>query len=203
MFQKPQQLGWARIACLSRHVRSEPGTISAASAVASCSWNSQRRRLFVEFVTAKRFVCKNGNSLVEPPPRVFYTVSVSGCLFVGEQFFFTGTRSCRPHRSHFSQADVYHVIVYWRENPTVLRQCDITLFRTSLRRHFMFEAPWCGLKPWAAPSPPPGKNLRSALRIAWFWVKRCKSRPAERLRVVLLLVYCSHAYGIRAHAYEQ
>ena len=33
-FQKPQQLGRTRIACSSRHVRSEPGPISAASAVA-------------------------------------------------------------------------------------------------------------------------------------------------------------------------
>ena len=60
--------------------------ISAASAVASCSWNYwRRRRLFVKFVTAKRLsarmatrwssrrvrhykevVCKNGHSLVEP-----------------------------------------------------------------------------------------------------------------------------------------
>ena len=56
-FQKPQQLGWAWIACSSRHVRSEPGAISAASAVPSCGWNywrRKRRRLFVEFVTQWR-----------------------------------------------------------------------------------------------------------------------------------------------------
>ena len=35
-FQTPQQLGRARMACLSRHVSREPGQISAASAVASC-----------------------------------------------------------------------------------------------------------------------------------------------------------------------
>ena len=29
----------------------------------------QRKRLFVEFVTEKRFVCKYGHRLVEPPPR--------------------------------------------------------------------------------------------------------------------------------------
>ena len=35
-----------------------------------------------------RLVCKNGHSLVEPPSRrVFYTVSVSACLFVGERLF--------------------------------------------------------------------------------------------------------------------
>ena len=64
----------------------------------------QRRKLFIEFVTAKRLVCKNGHSLVEPPSRVFYTVSVSAYLFVGERFFhmLTGARSRRPHRSHFS-----------------------------------------------------------------------------------------------------
>ena len=39
------------------------------------------------FVTVKRLVCKNGHSLVEPPSRVFYTVSVSACLFAGERFF--------------------------------------------------------------------------------------------------------------------
>ena len=37
-FQKPQQLGWARIAC-SCHVCSEPGLIAVASAVASCGRN--------------------------------------------------------------------------------------------------------------------------------------------------------------------
>ena len=41
----------------------------------------------MEFVTTERLVCKNGHSLVEPPSRVFYTVSVSACLFVGERFF--------------------------------------------------------------------------------------------------------------------
>ena len=45
------------------------------------------RKLFVKFVTAKRLVCKNGHSLVEPPSRVFYTVSVPACLFVSERFF--------------------------------------------------------------------------------------------------------------------
>ena len=44
-------------------------------------------KLIVEFVTTKRLVCKNGHSLVEPPSRVFYTVSVSACLFVAERFF--------------------------------------------------------------------------------------------------------------------
>ena len=44
-------------------------------------------KLIVEFVTTKRLVSKNGHSLVEPPSRVFYTVSVSACLFVGERFF--------------------------------------------------------------------------------------------------------------------
>ena len=43
IFQKQQQLGWARRACSSRHVRSEPSPISAASAVASCGWKGQRR----------------------------------------------------------------------------------------------------------------------------------------------------------------
>ena len=53
---------------------------SRASAVESCGWNywyGEGRRLFAEFVTAKRLVSKNGHSLVEPPYRVFfYTVSV-------------------------------------------------------------------------------------------------------------------------------
>ena len=44
-------------------------------------------KLIVEFVTTKRLVCKNGHSLVEPPSHVFYTVSVSACLFVGERIF--------------------------------------------------------------------------------------------------------------------
>ena len=44
-------------------------------------------KLIVEFVTTKRLVSKNGHSLVEPPSRVFYTVSASACLFVGERFF--------------------------------------------------------------------------------------------------------------------
>ena len=44
-----------------------------ASAVASCCSNWQRRRLFVKCVTitAKKSVCKNGHSLVDPPSRVF------------------------------------------------------------------------------------------------------------------------------------
>ena len=44
-------------------------------------------RAIVELVTTKRLVCKKGHSLVEPPSRVFYTVSVSACLFVGERLF--------------------------------------------------------------------------------------------------------------------
>ena len=44
-------------------------------------------KLIVEFLTTKRLVSKNGHSLVEPPSRVFCTVSVSACLFVGERFF--------------------------------------------------------------------------------------------------------------------
>ena len=75
-------------ACSSRHVLSKPGPISAASAVASCSWNRQRRKLFAEFVTAKRLVCKNGHTLVEPLSRVFYMVSVSTYFFVDERSFF-------------------------------------------------------------------------------------------------------------------
>ena len=99
------ELGRARLACSSINTcaRSEPRPgpgihpISAASAVANCVWNYYQRlvdqlakktwKLIVEVVTTKRLVCKNGHSLVEPPSRVFYTVSVSACLFVGERFF--------------------------------------------------------------------------------------------------------------------
>ena len=97
IFQKPQQLGRARIACssiaTSRAQRVEPDLSSQrccklrlklllVDQLAKKTW-----KLIVEFVTTKRLVCKNGHSLVEPASRVFYTVSVSACLFVGEQFF--------------------------------------------------------------------------------------------------------------------
>ena len=83
-------------------------TAAETTAGGSTHWQLAKKtwKLIVEFVTAKRLVCKNGHSLVEPPSRVFYTVSVSACLFVGEQLDsfkkFTGARSRRPHHSHFS-----------------------------------------------------------------------------------------------------
>ena len=66
-FQKPQQLGRARIACSCPRA-----TASRASAVASCGG----RRMFVEFVTAKRLVCKNGHSTTgrATVPRVLYGI---------------------------------------------------------------------------------------------------------------------------------
>ena len=97
-FQKPQQLSWAgraRLAC---------SWINTCAAGPRPDLSSQRCcklrlkllvdqlakkiwKLIFEFVTTKRLVSKNGHSLVEPPSRVFYTVSVSACLFLGERFF--------------------------------------------------------------------------------------------------------------------
>ena len=110
-FQKPQQLGRVWIACssivTSRAQWAEPDLNGQRCCklrlklllVAKKTW-----KLIVEFVTTKRLVCKNGHSLVEPPSRVFYTVSVSACLFVGNRFFqkVYGPRSRRPHHLHFS-----------------------------------------------------------------------------------------------------
>ena len=64
-------------------------TAAETTAGGSTHWQLAKKtwKLIVEFVTTKRLVCKNGHSLVEPPSRVFYTVSVSACLFVGERFF--------------------------------------------------------------------------------------------------------------------
>ena len=94
-FQKPQQVSRAWIAerarQSSRAQQAGPNLsgqrccklrLKLLLALAKKTW-----KLFVEFVTAKRLVCKNGHPLVEPPSRVFYTVSVSACLFVGKQFF--------------------------------------------------------------------------------------------------------------------
>ena len=80
------------------HVRSEPRPdLTVLSSQRCCKLRlklllvdqlaKKTWKLLVEFVTKKRLVCKNGHSLVEPPSRVFYTVSVSPCLFVGERFF--------------------------------------------------------------------------------------------------------------------
>ena len=58
---------------------SQPGPISPASTVASYGWNYwQRKELFVEFVTVKRLVCKNGHLLVEPGTvlRVLYGIGL-------------------------------------------------------------------------------------------------------------------------------
>ena len=82
---------WARRS--SRAQRAEPDL--SASAVCKLRLKlllvdqlaKKTRKLIVEFVTTKRLVCKNGHLLVEPPSRVFYTASVSACLFVGERFF--------------------------------------------------------------------------------------------------------------------
>ena len=104
-FQKPQHLGRVsgrvRVACssiaTSRALRAESDLSHqrccklrlklllvpvVVDQLAKKTW-----KLIVEFVTTKRLVCKNGHSLVEPPFRMFYTVSVSACLFVGERFF--------------------------------------------------------------------------------------------------------------------
>ena len=99
-FQKPQQLSWARRGQRARRstraqwardpISAQPALLQTAAEttillvdqLAKKTW-----KLIVEFVTTKRLVSKNGHSLVEPPSRVFYTVSVSACLFVGERFF--------------------------------------------------------------------------------------------------------------------
>ena len=80
-FQKPQQLGRARIACssivMSRAQWAEPDLsgqrycklrlkLLLVDQLVKKTW-----KLIVEFVTTKRLVCKNGHSLVEPPSRVF------------------------------------------------------------------------------------------------------------------------------------
>ena len=93
-FHKPQQLDRARIACSSIITcAAEPDLIGQrccklrlklllVDQLAKKTW-----KLIAEFVTTKRLVCKKGHSLVEPPSRVFYTVSVYACLFVGERVF--------------------------------------------------------------------------------------------------------------------
>ena len=91
-FQKPQQLGRVRIACSSivtpRAQRARPNLSDQRCCKLRLKLLARKtRKLFIEFVTAKRLVCKNGHSLVEPPSRVFFTVAVSVCLFVGERFF--------------------------------------------------------------------------------------------------------------------
>ena len=60
--------------------------------------------LFVEFVTAKRLVCKDGHSLVELRPACsirYWSPPVSSSA--NDSFKkFTGARSRRPHNSHLS-----------------------------------------------------------------------------------------------------
>ena len=91
------ELGWTRLACSSintcavaqrAETRSQQPALKLRLKLLLVDQLAKKtRKLIVEFVTTKRLVCKNGHSLVEPPSRVFYTVSVSACLFVGERFF--------------------------------------------------------------------------------------------------------------------
>ena len=91
------ELGWARPACssITTCAASEPRLdlssqrccLLRLKLLLHAGGSTGKRKLVVEFVTTKRLVCKNGHSLVEPPSRVFYTVSVSACLFVGEGLF--------------------------------------------------------------------------------------------------------------------
>ena len=85
--EKPQQLGRARSVLLTSHAQRAGPNLSGQHC---CKLRLElaRRKLFVEFVTATTLVCKNCHSLVEPPFRLFYTVSVSACLFVDERSAF-------------------------------------------------------------------------------------------------------------------
>ena len=111
-FQKPQHLGRVRIArssiATSRAQRAEPDLsdqrccklrlkLLLVDQLAKKTW-----KLIIEFVTTKWLVCKYGHSLLEPPSRVFYTVSVSACLFVGERFFQKVYGRPLPSRSPFT-----------------------------------------------------------------------------------------------------
>ena len=101
-FQKPRQLGWARIAYLSRHVRSEPGGILAASTVASCG----RLKLLAKKEAVRRVRHCKEVGLQEWPlagratvPRVLYGVGL--CMSLRRRtILFMGARSRRPHHSH-------------------------------------------------------------------------------------------------------
>ena len=107
---------WAGLGAASvlidQHVRSEPrpDLSSQRCSVANCGWNycwwiNWQRRLESWSSSSslqKRLVCKNGHSLVEPPSRDFYTVSVSACLFVGERFFQKVYRRPLPSTSPFT-----------------------------------------------------------------------------------------------------
>ena len=108
-FQKPQQLGRARIAERARRLSSAQRAGPDLSGQRCCKLRLKLLLIFVvlvlgkedlhlkavkrsvELITTKRLVCKYGHLLVEPPSRVFYTVSVSACLFVSERFFLVST----------------------------------------------------------------------------------------------------------------
>ena len=91
-------VGRARLACSSintcaaiwrAETRSQQPALleTAAETTAGGSTGKEDLKADRRVRHTKRLVCKNGHSLVEPPSRVFYTISVSACLFVGERFF--------------------------------------------------------------------------------------------------------------------
>ena len=96
-FQKPQQLGRARIACssigTSRELRAEPDLSGqrccklAAETTAGESTGKEDLKADHRVCHYKEVGLQEWPPVVEPPSRVFYTVSVSACLFVDERFF--------------------------------------------------------------------------------------------------------------------
>ena len=97
-FQKPQQLSWAGRGQRARRstraqraeTRSQQPVLLQTAAETAAGGSTGKEDLKADRRVrhyTKRLVCKNGHSLVEPPSRVFYTVSVSAWLFVGQRFF--------------------------------------------------------------------------------------------------------------------
>ena len=93
----------------------------------------------------------------------------------------------RSHCHFWSTSRRFCIKRFWTDNVSTPRQRVTTLFHTSLRCYFMSDR---GATMWVKSAGcviTTHKNPRSAPRIAWCRVKRCKLRPARRLRVVRFL----------------